>query len=260
METQSGFVNVNGGRLYCEAAGAGSPVIFVHGFSLNTSMWDDQFEVFAKSHRVIRFDMRGFGKSPASLEPYRRIDDLNAVLQFFGLERTHLVGLSLGGGDAIDYVLEFPQKVISLTVIDSTLSGFHWTTDWDVQARELGLEGARERWLSHPMFEAALRNPSVAPRLRQMVADYSGWHWLNHDPELGPAQRAAKRLGEIKTPTLVLVGELDIPDFCAIADSLHRAVQGSRKIVLPGIGHLANMEAPEAVNEAILNFLKEVEN
>ncbi len=260
MGTQSGFINVNGGRLYCEVIGAGSPVVFVHGFSLDTRMWDDQFEVFAARHRVFRFDLRGFGKSPASLEPYRRIDDLRAVFQFFGLEQAHLVGLSMGGSDVIDFALEFPNTVLSLTLIDSGLSGFHWTIDWDAKARDLGLEGARERWLVHPLFAVAMRTPAVAARLRQMVADYSGWHWLNHDPELGPAQRAAKRLGEIKTPTLVIVGELDIPDFCAIADSLHQAIQGSRKIVLPGIGHLANMEAPEAVNEAILNFLKEVEN
>lgn len=260
MDIQSGFINVTGGRLYCEVAGVGSPVVFVHGFSLNTAMWNDQFDVFAKCHRVIRFDLRGFGKSPASIEPYRRIDDLNAVLEFFGLQRAHLVGLSLGGGDSIDYTLAFPQKVLSLTVIDSTLSGFHWSTDWDSQARELGLEGARDRWLAHPMFEAALRNPTVAPRLRQMVADYSGWHWLNHDPELGPAQRAATRLNEITCPTLILVGKLDLPDFRTIADNLHREVQGSRKIVLPTVGHMANMEAPEAVNDAILKFLKEVDS
>jgi 3-oxoadipate enol-lactonase len=260
MDTRSGFVEVKGGKLYYEVSGSGSPVLLLSGFSLDTRMWDDQFEVFAKHHRVVRFDTRGHGQSPASLEPYRRVQDIGVVLDVLDMAKAHLVGLSLGGSDAIDFVLEAPSRVNSLTAVDAGLSGFRWTINWDSGASTMGLDAAKENWLAHPMFAALNRNPELSARMRKIVNDYSGWHWLNRDPELGIAPPAIQRLSDIRTPTLVLVGERDLPDFHAVANLLGEKIPGARKLILAEAGHMANMEDPDLLNKLVLDFIDSVDS
>jgi pimeloyl-ACP methyl ester carboxylesterase len=102
-----------------------------------------------------------------------------------------------------------------------------------------------------------MEQPSVAARLRMMVTEYSGFHFTHTDPQVWPDPPALARLGEIRCPALVIVGERDIPEFRAIADTLVERIAGAEKVVIPGAGHLANMEAPRQVNEAIVLFLRQ---
>jgi pimeloyl-ACP methyl ester carboxylesterase len=97
----------------------------------------------------------------------------------------------------------------------------------------------------------------VVARLRAIVADYSGWHWLHSDPRRSLEPPAITRLAEIAAPTLAIVGQHDLADFHAIADLLATQAPAGRRVVLPGVGHLANMEAPDACNEVVLDFLAE---
>jgi pimeloyl-ACP methyl ester carboxylesterase len=256
MKPESGFADLSSGRLYYEAAGAGQAVLFIHGFGLDTRMWDDQFEAFARQYRAIRFDLRGFGKSPPPAGVYSRVEDIRALLGYLEADRPHLVGLSLGGGIALDVAVTYPAWPRSLVLVDSALGGFPWKTDFNVRAKEIGVEAAKRRWLAHPLFVPANESAQVAARLAQMVSQYSGWHWLNHDPGLVPDPLPVHRLESITAPALIVVGERDLPDFLSVASLLEREVRGARKAVLPGAGHMSNMEAPEAFNEVVLGFLK----
>jgi pimeloyl-ACP methyl ester carboxylesterase len=252
---RNGFAEVNGTRLYYEAAGEGEALVLIHGFALDTRVWDDQFDVFAQQYRVIRLDLRGYGRSALpTADSYRHVDDLKALLDYLGLQRVALIGLSMGGGVAIDYALAYPETVRALVLVDSTLSGFHWTISWSVKAREMGLDPAKKRWLAHPIFAASFEQPGVAARIAQIVEDYSGWHWLNRDPELGVAP-AIDRLTEVRVPTQILIGERDLPDFQVIAGILAQSIANAHKQVLRGSGHLPNMESPLAFNDRVLNFL-----
>ena len=104
MEHMASMVVVNGTHLYFEQAGSGHPLVLIHGFTLSTEMWEDQFAVFARHYRVIRYDMRGFGRSALPTEgPFRAVDDLYALLDALGVSRTFVLGLSMGGGVAIDF-------------------------------------------------------------------------------------------------------------------------------------------------------------
>lgn len=257
------YADVNHTRLYCEAAGSGKAVVLIHGFTLDTRMWDDQFLPLAQYYRVIRYDLRGFGKSalPTS-ESYSDIEDLEALLKWLEIERAYLVGLSMGGGVAIDFALTYPSRVEALVLIDTVLGGFQWSPEASARdnqvfqwAREGGIAAARTSWLSHPLFEAAMRNPMVAARLAQIVNDYSGWHFINSSPARRIDPPAVHRLSELSLPLLALVGEMDIPDFRLATDFICRELSQSHKIVVPGVGHMANMEAPELVTQAILSFL-----
>src|SRR5438876_5964570 len=127
---QSGFANVNGGSLYYEVTGAGTPVVLIPGFTLDTRMWDSQVEAFARRHQIIRYDLRGAGKSPPPTGPYSQYEDLAALLGHLGVGKAHIVGLSLGGAIAIDFALAMPEAVLSLIPVDaSSVGGYPWPAE-----------------------------------------------------------------------------------------------------------------------------------
>lgn len=266
MTTRIGYAEVNGGRLYYEVAGSGEPVVFVHGFTLDTRMWDDQFAAFARTHEVIRYDVRGFGRSgPATSEPFSSVEDLKSLLEFLGHRAAHVVGLSMGGGIATSFAVVYPGATLSLVPVDSSLWGYRFSEAFDrsfsalgTVASEKGVISAKEIWLSHPLFAPANERPSVAARLRAIVDTFSGWHWLNQDGERGLTPPTIERLGEIAVPTFVVLGERDLPDFHVIADLMTTRIPNARKLVLLEVGHMSNMEDPAGFNSAILGFLDSV--
>jgi 3-oxoadipate enol-lactonase len=105
QQAQSGFADISGGHIYYESAGGGHPLVLIHGGQMDRRMWDQQFQLFSKTYRVIRYDVRGFGKSPASTNVYADEEDLAALLKFLHVEKAYVVGLSLGGRIAIDFAL-----------------------------------------------------------------------------------------------------------------------------------------------------------
>jgi pimeloyl-ACP methyl ester carboxylesterase len=251
-------------HLYCEEAGAGPAVVLIHGFTLDTRMWDDQFLPLAQRFRAIRYDLRGFGRSTLPTDtPYSHVEDLRALLDQLGIEQASLVGLSKGGAVALDFALTYPQRTRALALIDTVVGGFAWSAAgsardalvWE-EARRGGIPAAKASWLTHPFFGPAMQQPAVATRLAAMIEDYSGWHFVHHNPEQGTAPPAAQRLAELMMPVLALVGELDTPDFRQIAAELGQRIPQARTMVLPSVGHMANMEAPEPVTQALTAFLE----
>ena len=170
--------------------GAGHPIVFLYGFAGDNRLFDDQFEVFAQHCQVIRYDLRGFGKSdlPTS-ETYSHIDDLQALLEYLGIARADLVGQSMGGAISINFTLVHPAMTRALILLNSTLGGFKrsreffdaWFEFLAVQANELGVEAAKAQLLSTPLLESARAREDVARRLEECFAEYSGWHWVNDD-------------------------------------------------------------------------------
>jgi 3-oxoadipate enol-lactonase len=268
LDTQ-GYADVNGTRLYFEVAGSGrQAVVLIHGFSLDTRMWDDQFEAFARHYRVLRYDARGYGRSALpGVEGHYHAEDLRALLDEVEISLAYLVGLSWGAAVAAEFVLAYPEMSGAWVAADPVLWGYEgWSEDYvrtlsglEEAGREGGVEAARHLWLGSPLFAPALEKPKVAERLRLIVGDYSGWHWTHHDTGLLPEPPAAIRLEEIRVPTLTVVGERDMPDHIAIADEIARRVPGAGKVTLPGAGHMANMESPGDFNRAVLRFFAEVD-
>ena len=265
MYEQQGTAEVNGTVLYYEIAGAGDPMVLIHGFGLDTRMWDDQFEAFARHYRVVRYDMRGYGKSvPPTDEGYAHTDDLKALLEHFRFDRAYVCGQSRGGAVAIDFALAHPESTGALVLVDPVLGGHSWSEEaartdgavWETAARS-GVEAGKAQWLAHPVFAPAREKPVVAVRLGRIISDYSGWHLVNTDPGRYPDPPAAQRLHEIGAPTLVVVGERDLPDFLMIADTLQQ-LPDVRKVVIPGVGHMCNMEDPGSFNEVVLSFLADL--
>jgi pimeloyl-ACP methyl ester carboxylesterase len=257
-----GYASVSGASLYYDAVGVGEPVVLAHGFSLDSRMWDGQVGPWSQHRQVIRYDLRGFGRSSRGDEPYTHADDLMGLIRHLGLSRVTVVGLSLGGGAAINFALSYPEALRALVVVDSSLGGFSFSQEFAAAqtavraaAQEGGLAAARTLWMSSPLFSRAMAIPRAATALRTMVSGYSGWHWLNQDAGRAMSPPAISRLREIHVPTLIVVGELDIPDFHKVAATLRREIAGAKCVVVAGAGHLPNLESPDFFNSAVLQFL-----
>jgi pimeloyl-ACP methyl ester carboxylesterase len=259
----SGFAEVKGTRLYFESTAEGDPIVLLHGFALDRRMWQDQFGALSARYRVIRYDLRGFGRSaPPGDTQYSHAEDLLALLRYLDISEADIVGLSLGGGVALDFALTHPDKVRRLIVADSTLGGYQWSDAWKStvapiwsSGRKGDLTTAINLWCEHPLFESAMRKKPTRTRLKKMILGYSGWHWANRDPHRSLEPPALVRLNALLVPTLVVVGAFDLPDFQIVANVLNERIPGARKVVLPGVGHMSNMEAPETFNDLILGFL-----
>ena len=155
----------------------------------------------------------------------------------------------------------YPHSVRSLTLADPALDGQNWSTDWQARwsgmcsaARAGQLADAKRQWLEHPLFNPARTNPTAAAHLARMIEDYSGWHWHNKDLARVPTPALSERLSEIRTRTLVITGEHDIPDFQAVGKVLAEKLPDVQRVIIKGSGHMVNLEAPREFNAALLKF------
>ena len=263
---ESGFAEVNGTRLYYEATGGEHPLVLIHGYTLDRRMWDDQFDTLSQKFRVMRYDLRGFGRSacPSPGQKYCHTEDLKALLDYLKISKAYVMGLSMGGGIAVEFTLEHPEVARALIPVDSTLGGFSYSGEFGAIFNEVfskfseeGLGSAKEVWMGCQLFKPIFETPEAASRFSKMVSDYSGWHWsTNSDATQSIAPAAVGRLGEINVPVLVIVGGRDISDFLEIARVMERGIPNARLAVIDGVGHMSNMENPESFNREVASFLE----
>lgn len=256
----SGFLDYNYGKIYYEVTGSGDSIIFIHGFTLDHSMWDEQVKYFSKNYQVITVDMRGFGSSSLPTNKYSYSNDLKALLDYLKVSKAHIVGLSLGGEESLNFALDYPECVISLTLISSSLGGYASTVDWDVKAIDQGIANAKHNWLNHEVFKSSKNYPEVFIKLSQMVNNYTGWHWLNSGYRMRPKIAAIERLEAINVDVLIVVGQLDLPYYHEISDILCRRIKHSKKVIATDCGHMLTMENSECFNDQLNIFLSSTMN
>ena len=264
----TGRVSLSRSSLYYEAAGAGPTVILLHAAYLDRRMWDDQFAFLARSHRVIRYDARGFGRSGPADAPYSPVEDLEAILDSLGLARATLVGSSFGGTTAVDFTIAHPDRVDGLVLVGSGLSGYAWPPDslqepWRVEARTALVRGdttgVARAWLHSTYLKPASEHAALAARLLALLGDnVAFWRVLLRHGEgfdTAPAPPALGRLGRIRSPTLIIIGGRDAPPVRAIAEILLHQIPGARQVRFPAAGHLPNLEQPRVFTWLLVSFL-----
>jgi pimeloyl-ACP methyl ester carboxylesterase len=244
-----------------ELAGAGDPVVFLHAGGLDARMWEAQVAAFAVSHTVIRCDLRGSGQSAPARVPFSASDDVIAVLRHLGIERASVVGASLGGRTAIDLAIEHPEAVDRLVLVSAGLSGFEFSAQYQQDIVDvLGpLATGNEIGYVEAFLDSSLgpRVEDAQPLVARMLLDNQGLFTGGAALLRTLDPPAMDRLGAIIAPTLVVAGEYDHPDILAIASLLAERIENARAVVIPGAGHMANLDAPEEFNRLVLGFLTE---
>lgn len=250
--------------IFYTATGTGEPVVLLHGVTLDGRMWQHQLEpLWTAGFRVVAVDRRGHGRSAALVDGADAVVDLLAALDDAGIDRCHLVGLSLGGSDAVAFAGRYPERVKSLVLVDAWLPIAAMTWGPPVRTvRNEGVEAGRRAWLANPIFATALQEPDVERALATMVGENDLAIWTRRVLGPEPAPPAAADLApQIQAPTQVLVGDLDLPAFKAVAEWLQATIPGARPYPVAAIaeaGHMAPMERPAAFNRVVLEFLRRV--
>jgi 3-oxoadipate enol-lactonase len=259
-------LTLNGARIHYERSGTGFPVLFIHAGIADSRMWAPQAAAFAKRFDMVRPDLRGFGDTDLPPAPYSGIADLVALLDHLQIDRAHVIGCSMGGTLAIDLALEHPQRVERLVLIAAGVSGsnlgasdaalFAEIEEADKAGDMDAVNRAEVRlWVDGPRR----REGSAPAAVRELVLDMNGrsLHTNWSSAESRPIDRPAiTRLGEVAAPTLVIVGDEDLPHCHANADLIKSKIAGSRKVIIEGAAHLPSLERPEEFNRLILDFLQ----
>jgi 3-oxoadipate enol-lactonase len=253
-----------------EVAGDGSPVVLVHAGIADSRMWDPQWEAFQRGHRVVRYDMRGFGRSPLAAGRYTPPSDLIALLDELALGPAALVGASMGGGISLQVAVARPELVSALVLVGTGVRGHDWsefvTASWTAEEAALergdlveAVEINLRTWVDGPN-----RSPDeVDPMVRGKVAEMQR-RALELALACPEAQEEAlvldvgERLGEISVPTLAIVGEHDVQDVHVVAERLEREI-GATRMTIAGAAHLPNLEKPREFDELVLGFLADLE-
>ena len=248
-------------------AGEGTAVLFLHGLGMSRTGFDPQLTELSDRRRCIAWDMPGYGASPlpaGGLTFPLLADAVAALLDRLGLSSAHLVGLSMGGQIALHAALAHPARVRSLALLDTSPAFGLDGTDPE-EWKRLRLEPLEQGAEPAAFAEQVLRGV-MGPRVTDaQVAEAVATMSRITAPALAAAVRnlvthdVRARLGEIEAPTLVLCGELDEETPLAYSEALRDGIAGAELAIVPGVGHVSNLEAPETVNALLTSFLDRVE-
>jgi pimeloyl-ACP methyl ester carboxylesterase len=268
----SGYAEVNNTRLYYEVEGKGEPIVFIHGSFGDRRFWDFQFRALSKKYKVLRYDLRGFGKSalPKEEEFYRDCDDLLALMNYLKIERAHVCGLSYGSFIAIDFALAYPQKCLSLIPIGARVAGDD-LDDYKANSdsfktivaktvdilKTTGKKAATDfLWTGDNSLSKSVQSSAARDVLLRMGYEYSWWRHLHPSKREYAFPQAIKHLDQIKMPTLVVTADFDVAICKQVASTLAKGIPGAKLMSIQGAGHIMNMDKPEQFNKAISKFIR----
>jgi pimeloyl-ACP methyl ester carboxylesterase len=244
----------DGVKIHYEVHCKGDPILLSHGYSATAKMWEKQVEALSDRWRVIVWDMRGHGLSDSPDDPGRyseeaTVGDMAALLDEIGARTAVIGGLSLGGYMSLAFNARLPERARALMLFDtgpgykSETARAGWNQNAEARAQALETQGlaalgGRSREVSATQHRSA---KGLALAARGMLAQRD--------------DRVIRSLPEIRVPTLVLVGADDTP-FHAATDYMAAKIPGAKKVVIPGAGHAANIDQPEAFNRAVIDYLE----
>ena len=265
-----GFFAVEGGNIYYEVEGSGEAMMLIHGWLGNLRMWDLLAQTLAHNHRVIRCDMRGFGRSTTQRVKFAYWEDVAALLLHLKVDRAHVVGHSYGGSIALDLALAQPACVATLSSIAGGISGFRpnlnraednvpwndlnhlWTAKkWDDLA-----ELETQIWVDGWGQPTTRVDRSIRENVKgDVLATYRAENEEGLPQPLEPP--AADRLRELRLPVLVMIGSLDEARSRATAAHLSASVTDVRSVDVPEVAHMIQLEACERVSEELQDFISD---
>ena len=266
--SDSGFAAINNALIYYEIAGEGAPFVMIHAGVADSRQWSDEFASFAERFRVLRYDMRGYGKSEPADGEYTHLQDLTALLDHLQIDQPLTVmGCSMGGGLAMNLALTRPSKVRALIMVDAGPAGLELDTPTPAEfaeaekafnAGDLDLVAEIETRI---WFDGMGRTPAqVNQAMRKLVYEMNRIALSHEAKRLGkrlPDTQvpAVERLGELHIPVLVIVGAHDTPYTLAAADYMVEKLPTARQVTIDDAAHLPNLDHPEEFHGILTTFL-----
>jgi pimeloyl-ACP methyl ester carboxylesterase len=248
------MIAIAGGELWADDSGGDlPPIVLLHPGVGDSRIWNPILPALTASHRVIRYDARGYGESPAPTTEYTLLADLVTVLDHYGIERAPIVGCSQGGDTALALALTSPQRVSALVLLCPGISGYPWPDEpeLDAEFERAAAEGVDAvAAVGARLWAASGLTPEVTEQLRSAARA-----WMSNDEFEQPNPLVFDRLSEIAIPTSLLVGDLDRP---ALIDSNLRAAEriaGCELIQVAGVDHLPPLRVPDRVLQMIIETL-----
>ncbi|HEU4354007.1 MAG TPA: alpha/beta hydrolase [Actinomycetota bacterium] len=256
-------------EIWHEVAGNGSPVLFIHEGICDSRVWDPQWETFPRSHRTFRCDLRGFGRTPLTPEPYSHARDVVALLDRLDVGPAALVGGSLGGRVALEVAVARPDLVERLVLVAAGLPDHRWSDvilnygeEEDAAVARGDLDAAVEAnlrmWVDGPNRTPDEVDPGVRSFVGEMqrrALELQAPVWEESEEEL-LVPDVGTRFVEIRVPALVMVGSEDVSDMHEIADRLTSGISDATKLVMTGTAHVPSLEVPDDFDELVLPFLR----
>jgi len=268
---QTGMAPINGAQIYYEIAGTGTPFVMIHAGVADSRQWNNEFAHFAQQYRVLRFDLRGFGRSEPVAGEYSHLGDLSALLEYLVPDGPLiLMGCSMGGGLAMDYALTHPAQVEALIMVGSGPSGLEIDAPEPAKfaaveqasaAGDLDLVAELETQI---WFDGMNRTPAQVDPIMRSLAYAMNRNALALEAKglgtrvPGTAAPAAGRLGELSIPVLAIVGDNDLPYMLLAADIMAEQIAGATKVVIADAAHLPNLDHPAQFQRIVGGFLDDV--
>ena len=251
------MVAVEGGDVWADDSGGdGPPLVLLHPGIGDSRIWEPVLPTLTTSFRVIRYDARGFGRSPAPKVEFSLLADLITVFGYYGLGRAAIVGCSQGGGSALGLALEQPARLSALVLLCPGVPGYPWSEDPDDELdaeyeRALGAGDVDAlAGLMQPIWAGAGPTPAVMEQLRSAArAEIASGDLQQQDPPV------FDRLGEISVPTSLLVGDADYPPLIQANRQAAARIPGCELTVVPGMDHLPPLREPDLVLRTIRRTL-----
>jgi pimeloyl-ACP methyl ester carboxylesterase len=253
-------VDVEGSKLYYEECGTGpQAVVLIHDGLAHSAVWDGIWPTLCQRYHTIRYDRRGYGRSPAATSWYSELDDLSTLLRHLAIKHASLVASSHGAELSIDFTLQYSQLVKQLVLVGPVVSGMPYT-DYFLTRGAVHFQpipatdtAALIAYWNNDKYVLAPGHDSARARLHAILA--SSPQDLAPSYFIRPIQPALPRLREVRVPTLILVGDADIPDVHAHAGAIEAGIAGSRRIVLRDAGHLMYLEIADVFARTVTDFL-----
>jgi pimeloyl-ACP methyl ester carboxylesterase len=256
-------------ELTYDDVGAGVPVVLLHGFPFNRTMWREQIESLKDSHRVVAPDLRGLGETtvttdaPATMEEMAR--DVAALLDELRITRCILGGLSMGGYVALAFYRLFPRRVRALLLADTrpqadTEEGRRTRAETAERALKEGMSAIADAMLPKLLTHTThMKHPERVERVREMILATSPKGAAAALRGMAERRDQTRLLADIIQPTLIIVGSEDQITPPADSETMRREIRGSRLELIEGAGHVSNIEQPEEFNRALTKFLRDIQ-
>jgi len=265
-------------RLYYEECGQGEPIILLHDQAVDCRMWDDVFFKLAKNFRVIRYDLRGYGKSgnPESGYGYLHVDDLKNLMVGLKIKSAHFAGLSLGGMTLTEFIALYPDRVLTATISSGAISEYpnraampknilkiYNDTVFSIKKQDVertklrGLDAEKNDWKMMMRSVSGEHFQDISDNLNQMIDDWTGWQLINPETDAFIGLQAEDSLVKHKKKPriLLIIGQHDSARSKKSMQRMAILCQDAKIQLMSDVGHFTCMESPNKFVEKMLTFI-----